>query len=121
MNRHPAAIAVALLLSVAAFSGAAAQAPLRLADRPVPRFVVWTPGGSPGVIAPATIPVAPEHRLRHGLIGGAIGAVAGFAACTVIANLVADPGSSFTTCPADTYVVMTGGGFALGFLVGWLL
>ena len=71
----------------------------------------------PGAIAmPAT-----SRRVRHALIGGAIGAVAGLAVCTAISNIADDAAvDRFTTCTAKGYLLTGSIGFATGFLVGWL-
>jgi ABC-type branched-subunit amino acid transport system permease subunit len=67
--------------------------------------------------------VAPaQNRRRHALLGGAIGAVAGVVFCTAVSTLAndsAEGGVSF--CPLDSYLLIGGAGFALGFAIGWVV
>ena len=87
------------------------------------RFESWRPAApsesvpSPGIrLAPT-----PRHRGRNALIGGAIGAATGVLLCTAVSTLAddsADRGVSF--CPLDSYLLIGGAGFALGFAIGWL-
>jgi hypothetical protein len=65
---------------------------------------------------------AEKNRKRQALIGGVIGAVAGFALCTTISTLAddsADGGVSF--CPLDSTLLIMGGGFAIGAAIGWAI
>jgi hypothetical protein len=60
-------------------------------------------------------------RLRRGVIGGLIGAVAGVATCTLISNaFFNEGGSGMSTCTTEGNLTFAGGGFALGFAIGWL-
>lgn len=103
---------------------AAAQAP-----QPIPAlapvvFESWQPAALYADSRPPITggSVAPRNRTRRALIGGAIGATAGVVFCTVISTLAddsADGGVSF--CPADSYLLIGGGGFVLGAAVGWLI
>jgi hypothetical protein len=91
-----------------------------LATQPV-RFESWTPAAVAGDVLSASPiqPVAGTHRRgRNALIGGAIGTVAGLAFCTIVSNLVNDPGSGFSTCTMKGYLLTGGVGFGLGFLIG---
>ena len=115
-----------LLLMVTAFAGSAAPAQAQgLAPIP-PRqavFASWRPpelpraadrvAGSSG----ATI----SRRGRRALIGGAIGAVAGLAVCTVISNMTDEGAEGFSTCTWKGYLLTGGIGFGVGFAAGWLL
>jgi len=58
--------------------------------------------------------------LRRGVIGGLIGAVAGVATCTLISNAFFNEGGGMSTCTTEGNLAFAGGGFALGFAVGWL-
>jgi hypothetical protein len=63
-----------------------------------------------------------KNRTRQALLGGAIGAVAGFVFCTTISTLTddsADGGVSF--CPLDSTLLIMGGGFAVGAAIGWAI
>ncbi len=62
-----------------------------------------------------------HHRGRHALVGGLIGGAVGIVTCTVISNLINDPGTGFSTCTAKGYAGFGLGGAALGALVGSLL
>ena len=110
-------------LALATVSTAQAQSPLSLALTPGVRFESWRPA-VPGDRLPAAIRIgaSSRDRERHALIGGAIGAAAGVAFCTVISTLAndsADGGLSF--CPASSYLLIGGAGFALGFAIGWAI
>jgi hypothetical protein len=39
--------------------------------------------------------------------------------CTVLSNAFFNEGGGFSTCTAQGYLMFAGGGFALGFAVGW--
>jgi len=109
-----------LLIGGAAPANSQDSTPLP-ATRPL-RFQSWTPLAPPaGLPGPSTVQtVALERqRARNALIGGAIGAVAGLAACTVISNLVNDDGTGFSTCTRNGYLLFGGVGFALGVVVGF--
>jgi hypothetical protein len=94
-----------------------------LATRPV-QFASWYPAAAsnhvPGSFPAQTIPLA-HRRGRNALIGGAIGTVAGLAFCTVVSNLVNDPGSGFSTCTLDGYLLTGGIGLAAGVLIGLIV
>ena len=54
--------------------------------------------------------------------GRTIGAAAGVVFCTAVSTLAndsADGGLSF--CPLDSYLLIGGAGFALGFAIGWVI
>jgi hypothetical protein len=91
-----------------------------LATQP-PRFESWRPGPMPSNVL-STVPARPvavtKRRGRNALIGGAIGTVAGVTFCTVVSNLVNDPGFGFSTCTLKGYLLTGGVGFGLGFLIG---
>jgi len=59
-------------------------------------------------------------RFRRGVIGGLIGAVAGLATCTLISTAFFNEGGGMSTCTTEGNLAFAGGGFALGFAVGWL-
>ena len=94
-----------------------------LAAQPV-QFASWRPGAMPsnvpGSFLPQPAPVV-HRRGRNALIGGAIGTVAGLAFCTVVSNLVNDPGSGFSTCTLDGYLLTGGIGLAAGVLIGLIV
>lgn len=105
------------------FETAHAQRPRSLPPTAAPRFESWRPV-PPLENSKLVVRLVPSHtnRTRHALIGGAIGAVAGFAVCTTISTLAddsADGGVSF--CPLDTTLLIMGGGFALGAAIGWAI
>jgi hypothetical protein len=94
-----------------------------LASQPV-RFESWRPEAMPGDAgsSPSAEPTAvPRPRGRSALIGGAIGTVAGLAFCTVVSNLVNDPGSGFSTCTLNGYLLTGGLGLAAGFVMGLIV
>ncbi len=99
-----------------------AQSP-RLAEAMPLQFESWRPAA---VLDRGRTPVtgqfvaAPRHRTRRALLGGAIGAAAGVVFCTAVSTLAndsADGGVSF--CPLDSYLLIGGAGFVLGFAIGW--
>jgi hypothetical protein len=112
-----------LLLVTLALAPTGARAQQSLAHAPPDRFISWRP--------PVTLDQRPatsqegsiaRNRGRHALIGGAIGAAAAIVACTAISTLANDDGDGgISTCPLDTYLIMGGAGFALGFAVGWVV
>jgi hypothetical protein len=59
-------------------------------------------------------------RLRRGVLGGLIGAVAGVATCTLISNAFFNEGGGMSTCTTKGNTTFAVGGFALGFAIGWL-
>ncbi len=72
---------------------------------------------------PSPLPVLSDgssERLPRGLIAGAIGAVAGVATCTLLSNAFFNEGGGFSTCTTKGNLLFAGGGFALGFAIGWL-
>lgn len=97
---------------------AIAQAPASLLADPV--LSPWSPPplADFGVMTPLTRAGTP--RVRNALIGGAIGAAAGAAFCTVVSNLT-NEGTGFSTCTRDGYLLTGGIGFALGALVGLVI
>ena len=63
-----------------------------------------------------------KNRTRQALIGGAIGAVAGFVFCTTISTLADDSADGgVSLCPLDTTLLIVGGGFAVGAAIGWAI
>jgi len=113
-----------LLLSTAGLAQAQAQSPRPLAAAVTLRFESWRPAAAldRGTPAAGQFVQAPRHRTRQALLGGAIGAAAGVVFCTVVSTLAddsADGGLSF--CPLDSYLLIGGAGFALGFAIGWVI
>lgn len=120
--RRPLAYLVAGLIFATA-SVAHAQSPRPLAAAIPLQFESWRPaaaldrGGTPAI---GQFVAASRHRTRRALLGGAIGAAAGVVFCTAVSTLAndsADGGVSF--CPLDSYLLIGGAGFALGFAIGW--
>jgi hypothetical protein len=112
-----------ILLATAGRAGA--QSPGSLAAGVPLHFESWRPaaalklGGTPAIAQ--FVPARP-HRTRNALIGGAIGTAAGVVFCTAVSTITddsADGGLSF--CPLDSYLLIGGAGFALGFGVGWVI
>jgi hypothetical protein len=60
-------------------------------------------------------------RAGHAVVGGLIGGAAGLLTCTVISNLVNDPGTGFSTCTRSGYLGFGLGGVAVGAIVGALI
>ena len=119
--RFPLAHLIAGLL-LATAGVAQAQSPRPLAAAVPLRFESWRPAVT--LVRSRTVNgqfvAAPRHRTRRALLGGAIGAAAGVVFCTAVSTLAndsADGGVSF--CPLDSYVLIGGAGFALGFAIGW--
>jgi hypothetical protein len=121
MRRPPACVVAGLILATA--SVAHAQSPRPLAAVIPLQFESWRPAaaldrGRTPAIGPFV--AASRHRTRRALLGGAIGAAAGVVFCTAVSTLAndsADGGVSF--CPLDSYLLIGGAGFALGFAIGW--
>lgn len=116
MWKRIAPYAVACLCVIPA--PASAQAPALLLADPV--LLPWSPPplADFGVLTSVTRAGAP--RIRHALIGSAIGAAAGVAFCTAVSNLT-NEGTGFSTCTRDGYLLTGGIGFALGALVGLVI
>ncbi len=115
-----------LVLAIAIQAGnavpARAQYPASIPQRQA-AFASWQPAE---IAAPADGPsyqsaTAISRRGRRALIGGAIGAGAGIAVCTVISNLTDDGAGGFSTCTWKGYLLTGGIGFGVGFAAGWLL
>ncbi len=97
--------------------------------RPIPAaplsFESWRAGAPldrPSQPVTGQFLVTSRDRTRHALLGGAIGAAAGVAFCTVVSTLVddsADGGLSF--CPLDSNLLIGAAGFALGAVIGWAI
>jgi hypothetical protein len=119
-HRCVAALVVGLLLHAAPVH---AQRALPLPATVPFRFESWRPVSPAADRGRPMVDVAAEkNRKRQAIIGGVIGAVAGFAFCTTISTLAddsADGGVSF--CPLDTTLLIVGGGFALGAAIGWAI
>jgi hypothetical protein len=102
-----------------------AQRPLPLPATVPLRFESWrsaSPSPESTRLVVERFVAAEKNRKRQALIGGAIGAVAGFALCTTISTLAddsADGGVSF--CPLDSTLLIMGGGFAIGAAIGWAI
>ena len=121
MPRPLAHLVAGLILATAPL--AHAQSPRPLAAAIPLQFESWRPaaalerGWTPG---DGRFVAASRHRTRRALLGGAIGAAAGVVFCTAVSTLAndsADGGVSF--CPLDSYLLIGGAGFALGFAIGW--
>ena len=116
-----------LLLAVTFATLAGAAAPVRAQyPAPVPQrqaaFASWEPGGIAAAEDDAPHrSAAISPRGRRALIGGAIGAAAGLAVCTVISNLTDEGAEGFSTCTWKGYLLTGGIGFGVGFAAGWLL
>ena len=98
-----------------------AQVPRPLPANPPVQFESWQPAMPISGIHPAIGQFAApsRDRKRHALIGGAIGALAGVAFCTVVSTLADDSADGgLSTCPLDSYLLFAAGGFALGFTIG---
>ena len=104
---------------------ARAQSPRPLAAAVPPQFESWQ---APAPLDRSSKPITGQliadsrHRTRQALLGGAIGAAAGVVLCTVVSTLANDSakgGLSF--CPLDSYLLIGGAGFALGFAIGWVV
>jgi hypothetical protein len=94
-----------------------------LATQPV-QFASWHPAAMPSDgpdSFPTQLTPLVHRRGRNALIGGAIGTVAGLAFCTVVSNLVNDPGSGFSTCTLNGYLLTGGAGLAAGLVIGLIL
>lgn len=120
MRFRLAHLIASLLLATAGL--AQAQSPRPLAAAVPLRFESWRPAAAleRSRTARGQFVAAPRHRTRRALLGGAIGAAAGVVFCTAVSTLAndsADGGVSF--CPLDSYVLIGGAGFALGFAIGW--
>ena len=101
-----------------------AQVPRPLPANPPVQFESWQPAMPISGINPAIGQFAApsRDRKRHALIGGAIGALAGVAFCTVVSTLADDSADGgLSTCPLDSYLLFAAGGFALGFTIGWAI
>jgi hypothetical protein len=122
MRLQLAHLIAGLLLATADL--AHAQSPRPLATAVPLRFESWRPAASLelGGTVTGQFVAAPRHRTRRALLGGAIGAAAGVVFCTAVSTLAndsADGGLSF--CPLDSYLLIGGAGFALGFAIGWAI
>jgi hypothetical protein len=116
-------LATSLLLAIA--GPTQAQSPLPLPAAVPLRFDSWRaalPLDRNSKPAAGQFIGTSRNRIHHALIGGAIGAAAGVVFCTAISTLAndsADGGVSF--CPLDSYLLIGGAGFALGFTIGWVV
>jgi hypothetical protein len=101
-----------------------AQVPQPLPANPPVQFESWQPATPISGINSAVgqFVAHSRDRKRHALIGGAIGALAGVAFCTVVSTLADDSADGgLSTCPLDSYLLFAAGGFALGFTIGWVI
>lgn len=123
MPSRLAALIASLLLAIA--GPAQSQSPQSLPAAVPIRFESWHPaapldlGSKP---AASQFVATSRSRTRQALLGGAIGAVAGVVFCTAVSTLAndsAEGGLSF--CPLDSYLLIGGAGFALGFAIGWVV
>jgi hypothetical protein len=116
---------IASLLLLALAGPAQSQSTQSLAAAVPIRFESWRPAAALDLdTKPVTGQfVAPaRNRTRRALLGGAVGAVSGVVFCTAVSTLVddsAEGGVSF--CPLDSYLLIGGAGFALGFAIGWVI
>jgi len=123
MRLRLACLIAGILLATA--GPAHAQGPRPLAAAVPLQFESWRPGAAldrGGTPATGQFVPASRHRTRQALLGGAIGAAAGVVFCTAVSTLAddsADGGLSF--CPLDSYLLIGGAGFALGFAIGWMV
>jgi hypothetical protein len=121
MRRRLAHLITGLVLATAGL--AHGQSPSPLAAALPLRFESWRPAAAPGrgtTLATSQFVAASPHRTRPALLGGAIGAAAGVVFCTAVSTLAndsAEGGLSF--CPLDSYLLIGGAGFVLGFAIGW--
>jgi uncharacterized BrkB/YihY/UPF0761 family membrane protein len=88
------------------------------------RFESWRPAAPVDLSGKSAVHfvASARNRSRQALLGGAIGAVAGVVFCTAVSTLTndsAEGGVSF--CPLDSYLLIGGAGFALGFAIGWVI
>ncbi|MEO7359548.1 MAG: hypothetical protein ABI120_04420 [Gemmatimonadaceae bacterium] len=60
------------------------------------------------------------HRVRHALIGGAFGSMAGVAACYYLVGFGSDTGDTAACRPLGR-VMFAAGGFGVGALIGALI
>jgi len=115
-----------LVLAIAALAAGAvparAQYPVSIPQRQA-AFASWQPAeiAAPAEGASFQSATAVSRRGRRALIGGAIGAVAGLAVCTVISNLTDEGAEGLSTCTWKGYLLTGGIGFGVGFAAGWLL
>jgi hypothetical protein len=101
-----------------------AQVPRPLPANPPVQFESWQPAMPISSSNPTVgrFAAPSRDRKRHALIGGAIGALAGVAFCTVVSTLADDSADGgLSTCPLDSYLLFAAGGFALGFTIGWAI
>jgi hypothetical protein len=112
-------------LLLAAARPAHAQSPRPLAAAVPRQFESWRPAAAldrGGIPATGQFVAASRNRKRQALLGGVIGAAAGVVFCTAVSTLAndsADGGLSF--CPLDSYLLIGGAGFAVGFVIGWVV
>jgi hypothetical protein len=123
MPSRLAPLVASLLLAIV--GPAQSQSPQSLAAAVPIRFESRRPAASLDLgskPAAGRFVATPQHRSRQALLGGAIGAVAGVVFCTAVSTLAndsAEGGLSF--CPLDSYLLIGGAGFALGFAIGWVI
>ena len=120
---HLVPLLIALVGSVA--SAAQAQSPLPIPGARPLQFESWraaSPGEVSGKLTVGRVVQDSRNRTRQALLGGAIGAAAGFVVCTAFSTLIDDSargGLSF--CPVDTTLLFVGAGFVLGAAIGWAI
>jgi len=89
------------------------------------RFESWQPTFSAplsGTVPVEQLPEETRNRKRQAIIGGAIGAAVGVLACTTVSTLANDSAEGgLSSCPFDSYILIAGGGFLVGAVIGWVI
>ncbi len=99
------------------------QQPTSIVATPL-RFESWEPVGPPSARVNPAIDrqeAAGRRTGRNAVLGATIGTVAGLAFCTVVSNIANDPGTGFSTCTRDGYLLTGGVGLALGLAIGLIV
>jgi hypothetical protein len=119
MPRRLGILIVALVVAFAQTAQAQAVPSL-----PATAFESWHPAafGHGSMPAPGRIITVAGDKKDNWLIGGALGAAAGIVFCTAMSTLMNDSASGgLSFCPLDSYLLIGGAGFALGFAIGWVV
>jgi len=75
-----------------------------------------------GTVPVEQLPEEARNRKRQAIIGGAIGAAVGVLACTTVSTLANDSAEGgLSSCPFDSYLLIAGGGFLVGAVIGWVI